>query len=224
MATAIAYFRVSTQAQGKSGLGLEAQEHLVGDFATREGLSIVERYTEVETGTKKRLRPKLDAAIRDAKRRGAVLLIAKLDRLARNVHFLTGLMESGVDFKACDLPMADRFTVHILAAVAEREAELISQRTKDALQAAKARGVKLGNPANLSREARKKGARAMHEAAEQAYRSAASHASLLRDRGLSYRKIAASLNDCGTPTRSGKAWTATLVHRVLSKYTSHVDG
>lgn len=127
----VAYFRVSTQRQGQSGLGLEGQQAAVAAFCEP-----LESFTEVESG-KRSDRPELARAIAACKRLGATLVIAKLDRLARNVHFVSGLMESGVEFIACDNPNANRLTVHILAAVAEDEARRISERTKAALAAAR---------------------------------------------------------------------------------------
>ncbi len=142
----VAYLRVSTDKQGRSGLGLEAQRAaVVRHAAASAGGSIIGEHVEVESGRKKD-RPQLAAALADCRARRAVLVIAKLDRLARNVHFVAGLMESGVEFVASDMPTVNRLTVHILAVVAEEEARMISARTKAALDAAKARGVKLGNP------------------------------------------------------------------------------
>jgi DNA invertase Pin-like site-specific DNA recombinase len=138
----VAYYRV-TQRQGRSGLGLDAQRKAVADHLNGGGWRIVAEFTEIESG-KRSDRPKLAEALKACRVLGATLIIAKLDRLARNVHFISGLMESGVDFTAVDFPQANRLTVHILAAVAEHEAKLISERTKPALAAAKARGVKLG--------------------------------------------------------------------------------
>ena len=137
----IAYYRVSTDKQGKSGLGLEAQRQAVVDFINGNGNKVIAEYTEVESG-KRRDRPELAKALTDCRKHKAKLVIAKLDRLARNVHFISGLMESGVDFVAVDMPQANRLTVHILAAVAEHEREMISQRTKAALAVAKERGVR----------------------------------------------------------------------------------
>jgi DNA invertase Pin-like site-specific DNA recombinase len=141
--TAVAYYRVSTRHQKQSGLGLEAQRHAVEAFAKSRGIEILAEHVEVESG-KKASRPRLNDAIRDAKATKSVLLIAKLDRLARNAHFLLGLMESGLEFTAVDTPSLNRFTATILAAVAEDEARRISERTKAALRAAKRRGKKLG--------------------------------------------------------------------------------
>jgi len=140
----VAYYRVSTRKQERSGLGLEGQEAAVEEYGRRDGGEIVASYLEVETG-KRSDRPELTKAIAHAKRTRATLVVAKLDRLARNVAFTSALMESGVDFVCCDNPTANRLTVHILAAVAEDEARRISERTKTALAAAKRRGVKLGS-------------------------------------------------------------------------------
>ena len=148
--TAIAYYRVSTKRQGRSGLGLEAQREAVARFAAQEGLEVVAEYTEVETGKGSdalEQRPQLAAAIEKAKRLGAVVMVAKLDRLSRDVHFISGLMRSRVRFVVTELGAdADPFMLHVYAALAEKERTLIAQRTRDALAAATARGVKLGNP------------------------------------------------------------------------------
>lgn len=139
----IAYYRVSTTRQGQSGLGLEAQQQAVKQYLNGGNWQILAEFTEIESG-KRNDRPKLAEAIALCKRLQATLVIAKLDRLARNVHFISGLMESGVEFVAVDNPNANRLMLHMLAAFAEHEREQISRRTKDALAAAKARGVKLG--------------------------------------------------------------------------------
>jgi DNA invertase Pin-like site-specific DNA recombinase len=141
----VSYYRVSTTQQGASGLGLEAQREAVARHVAGAGGVIVAEFQEIESG-KRNDRPEIAAALAACRLRRATLVIAKLDRLARNVHFISSLMESGVDFVACDNPHATRLTIHILAAVAEHEREMISQRTIAALAAAKARGVKLGNP------------------------------------------------------------------------------
>src|SRR5256714_3172179 len=141
----VAYFRVSTDRQGKSGLGLEAQRKSVLDYLDGGRWSLVAEFTEIESG-KHNDRPELATALATCKKQKAKLVIAKLDRLSRNLAFIAALMDSGVEFIAVDNPHANKLTVHILAAVAEHEREMISERTKAALQAAKARGVKLGNP------------------------------------------------------------------------------
>lgn len=216
---AIAYYRVSTKQQGKSGLGLDAQKAAILELVRREGMELIGEFTEVETGTGKRLRPQLRSAIEACREKDAVLLIAKLDRLARNVHFLTGLMESGIRFRACDLPEADSFTVHILAAVAQREAELISERTRAALAAAKRRGVKLGSPKGFAPGVQRKGVQARQEAAAAYYSGIVlDHICALRDSGLSYRAIAERLNGAGQRTRTGKLWSPIQVKRVYDRY------
>ena len=214
----VAYLRVSTDKQGASGLGLEAQKAAITAFAANG--SVVATYTEIESG-KRTDRPQLAAALAHAKKIGATLLIAKLDRLARNVHFISGLMESGVQFVAADMPNADRFTLHIMAAVAEQEARAISARTKAALQAAKKRGVKLGgfrggNPA-LSEGARARSIEARRAAATR-------HAARVREaiadldwQAMSLRVLAATLEARGvTTSRGGKTWTAAAVKRALA--------
>ncbi|WP_412030600.1 recombinase family protein [Deinococcus yunweiensis] len=212
---AIAYYRVSRQKQAVSGLGLEAQQANVAAFARVRGYEVIAAYTEVETGTNKRRRPELAAALEDARRQGAELLIAKLDRLARNVHFVSGLMESRVRFTAVDMPEVDTLTVHILAAVAEKEAKMISTRTKDALTAAKARGVTLGTPANLTHAAQLQGARRRPEHAVTVYQLVSGYIHVLRAQGQSYRMIAARLNQEGHRTVTGKRWGAVQVRNVV---------
>ncbi len=137
----VAYFRCSTRKQGQSGLGLEAQREAVKRFIGEDAL--IAEFEEVESGTRAD-RPALDAALRECRLRGATLVIAKLDRLSRSVSFISRLMEEGADFVAVDMPSANRFTLHIMAAMAEQEREMISHRTKAALAAARERGVVLG--------------------------------------------------------------------------------
>ena len=141
----VAYYRVSTERQGRSGLGLEAQQAAVAGFING-GTELVAEFTEIESG-KRNERPALAQALEACRRHKAKLVIAKLDRLSRNLAFIATLMASGVEFVAVDNPHANKLTVHILAAVAQHEREMISQRTKDALAAARRRGVRLGNPA-----------------------------------------------------------------------------
>jgi DNA invertase Pin-like site-specific DNA recombinase len=140
----VAYYRVSTERQGRSGFGLEAQQAAVASFIN-SGTELVAAFTEIESG-KRNERPALAQALEACRRHRAKPVIAKLDRLSRNLAFIAMLMESGVEFVAVDNPHANKLTVHILAAVAQHEREMISQRTKDALAAAKRRGVCLGNP------------------------------------------------------------------------------
>jgi DNA invertase Pin-like site-specific DNA recombinase len=141
----VSYLRVSTQQQGRSGLGLEAQRDAIDKHIRHAGGTLLAEHIEVESG-KKNDRPELTKALAAARATRSTLVIAKLDRLSRNAHFLIGLRDSNVEIVICDMPNADRLTVGIMALVAEKEREMISERTKVALAAAKARGVKLGNP------------------------------------------------------------------------------
>jgi DNA invertase Pin-like site-specific DNA recombinase len=224
----VAYYRVSTSRQGKSGLGLEGQREAVQRYASGVGATIIAEYTEVESG-KRSDRKELLRAIPHAKRSNAVLVVAKLDRLSRNVAFLSALMDSGIEFVCCDNPHANRLTIHILAAVAEQEAVAISERTKAALAAAKARGVLLGSarPGHWDgrEEARKsgmakasaEGVRMIVEAANAAYTDLYGLVMGLRGEGLTLRAIAERLNAMGHTTRRGKPWQATQVMLVLRR-------
>ena len=221
MSSCIAYLRVSTSKQGQSGLGLEAQEATVARFL-RDGDALLRTYVEVESG-KGNDRPQLSAALAECKRTGATLLVAKLDRLSRNLHFISGLMEAGVSFVACDMPNAREFELHIHAALAQHERSLISERTRAALHAAKARGVALG------------GFRGRHltdeERAIGRSRAAAKRRSALRERARtllpivtevcgagakSLRQIAAALNARGLSAPHGGYWQAAQVKRLLA--------
>lgn len=220
----LGYYRVSTNQQGVSGLGLEAQRSAVADFARREGAEIVAHYTEVESGRHDD-RPELAKALAHCRFVGARLVIAKLDRLARRVSFVASLMDSGVDFVACDNPHANRLTVHILAAVAEDEAKRISQRTKDALAAYKARGGALGGRRPgcrpLSPEARRKGQEAGGAAVAKRAAEANAHVrpvvEQLAATGLNYSQIARELNARSITTRRGKSWTHVQVRGLLAR-------
>ena len=211
------YFRVSTARQGQSGLGLEAQQAAVLRFLPADAVRVAD-YVEVESG-RKSARPQLLTAIALAHREDAVLLVAKLNRLARSVAFLATLMESRVRFQAVDLPAADEFTLHILAAVAQKEAAAISSRTRDALAAKKARGFTLGTPANLTPAARANGlvTRQANAQANVQNRQAAQLATLLHATGATLRAIATQLNQSGYCTRRGKAFHPMGVQRLLTK-------
>lgn len=219
----ISYYRVSTRKQERSGLGLEGQKAAVATFAGSNGARVLAEYTEVESG-KRADRPALAKAIAQAKRCRATLVVAKLDRLARNVAFTSALMESGVDFVACDNPHANRLTIHILAAVAEDEARRISERTKAALESAKRRGVKLGAARpecrNLTDKARRKGnkasAAAVKQQADDAYVDLRELFDALRP-AFSYQQIADILNMRGERTRRGKPWTDVAVLRACGR-------
>jgi DNA invertase Pin-like site-specific DNA recombinase len=217
MANLVSYFRVSTQKQGNSGLGLEAQRATVADYAKRAGGMIVAEFTEVESG-KKNSRVQLAEAIAAAKRTGSTLVIAKLDRLARNAAFIFALRDAGVCFVACDIPEANTLTVGIFAVMAQHEAELISTRTKAALQAKKMRGDKLGTPANLTAEARAKGRQAHSRNAgnNQNTVTARGYAQLLRTGGATLRAMADTLNGEGFKTPKGGQFSAVQVMRLLS--------
>jgi DNA invertase Pin-like site-specific DNA recombinase len=212
----VAYLRVSTARQGESGLGLEAQRMAVNNYvATLKGeAAIVRELVEVESG-KKSDRPVLAEAIRECRASGATLLVAKLDRLSRNLHFITALQNSKVDFVAADNPHATPFLIHILVAVAQHEREMISTRTKAALQAARARGVRLGNPHFRT---------AIPKAIEARCRLAADrNRELRRIVGETMQKtglrkladIAEALNLRGIKTNRGCGFTPTHIHRLL---------
>ena len=216
---AVAYYRVSTAKQGASGLGLEAQQEAVRSYCKTGTWVLVDEIVEVESGRNNE-RPALAKALALCRVHGATLIIAKLDRLARNVYFISGLMESGVDFTAVDFPQANRLTVHILAAVAEHEAVLISQRTKAALAAAKARGVKLGNPMSQIAAEASKGARASALVRSLAVEKRRFDLATLMDEakaksGRSLRKIASFLNSKGIRAPKGGQWHPNTVRRLF---------
>lgn len=217
----VVYLRVSTQRQGASGLGIDAQRYAVAQYATRVGGAEIAEYVEVESG-KWADRPQLEAALKQCRLTGAVLVVAKLDRLARNVAFISKLMDGGVEFVACDLPQASRLTLHIMAAMAEHEREQISQRTKAALAAAKRKGVKLGGRrkgAGWRGDSRALGAKATTEMAE-AY--ALSLREVLEDIGpLSLPKTAAELARRRIKAPRNGVWTPTMVSRIRARLAKH---
>lgn len=210
----ISYCRVSTKRQGESGLGLEAQQATVRAFL-KPGDELIAEFVEVESG-KRNDRPKLMEAIDLAKREGATLLIAKLDRLSRNAAFIFTLRDSKVKFQACDLPDANSLTVGIFAVLAQHERETISARTKAALAAKKARGEDWERH-KLTDEARKLGMVARQEKARQNVenRRAAELARLYRQQGMGYQRIADTLNRNGHKTRNGKLFRAMTIRRLL---------
>lgn len=207
-----AYYRVSTTRQGESGLGLQAQQSATTTFLKSNGGVLLGEFTEVESG-KKTDRKMLQRALSECRRTGAILLIAKLDRLARNVHFISGLLQSDVRFIAIDMPNADRFMLHVYAAMAEEEARRISERTKVALKAAKDRGVVLG--ANGRSLAQKRKARANQNA-----KTIGPKIDALKHAGLSYRAISDHLNTIGETTENGNVWHPTTVYRAHNRFRS----
>lgn len=215
----VAYYRVSTKQQGFSGLGLEAQQTAVLAYIKRNGNKIVAEFTEQESG-KKDKRPELLKAISTAKEHNAMLVIAKLDRLSRNVSFISSLMDSKVKFVCCDMPDATELTIHIFAAMAEHERKLISQRTKAAMQALKDRGVKLGTPENLTDEARAKAHASTSRKAREdvSVRHAYHFICPRRVDGMSYQKIADELNAEGYRTRSGLTFHAMQVRNIWKRF------
>jgi DNA invertase Pin-like site-specific DNA recombinase len=215
----VAYYRVSTQKQGRSGLGLAAQRQAVADFLDGGDWKVVAEFTEVESG-KKSDRPELAKALAMCRLHGARLVIAKLDRLSRNAHFLFGLQEAGADFVAADMPNANQLTVGIMAVVAQDEARRISERTKAALQAAKKRGKVLGGFRGFMPTARmsKLAAEALRERTDARAADLAPIIKELQEAGkTSLRAIAAGLNERGIPTARGGEWSSPQVMRILER-------
>lgn len=220
----IVYYRVSTQKQGRSGLGLEAQKAAVLQYLRVRGGIIRAEYTEVETG-KRADRPELLKAIAHARRSKATLIVAKLDRLARNAAFLLTLRDSGLPLVFCDLPDANELTIGIMAVVAQAEAKATSERTKAALAAYKARGGKLGShdprcrslsPATWAK-GQVLGTAAVKERAREAYGDLVPVMRKLREEGLSLNAVAQRLDSQGHTTRGDKPWNAVQVKRVLDR-------
>jgi DNA invertase Pin-like site-specific DNA recombinase len=215
----IAYYRVSRKEQGISGLGLSAQKSSVEKYVTGQEGIILNQYTEIETGTNKRERIEIHKAIQQAKNEGAILVIAKLDRLARNVSFVSSLMDAGIEFLAVDMPSANNFTIHIFSALAEQEAKLISSRTRVALAELKKKGVKLGNPQNLTSEARAKGVNKIKENAMTNDRNRQAQSIILncKEKKMSYREIARYLNELNFKTRYGNQFLAPTVLQLYNR-------
>lgn len=212
MKKAITYYRVSTERQGISGLGLDAQRQAVHDFASANGFLLTDEYIEVESGRKQN-RPVLLQALGECKREQATLLIARLDRLGRNVAFISKLMEAGVDFKAVDNPYAGKLVVHIMAAFAEHERDIISQRTIEALQVAKAKGVVLGKHGRYELSVRNK-----READRFALATKPLLEELQQQEVKTMRGIAEELNRRQIPTyQQGGRWHASTVYQVLKR-------
>ena len=219
MTNAIAYYRVSTDRQGRSGLGLDAQRSAVLDCVRTRGWNLLSEFTEIESG-KRSDRPALLQALNGCRLHRATLVIAKLDRLSRDAHFLLGLDKSGVEFLAVDMPNANRLTIGIMGLVAEEERRMISARTKAALAVARARGVKLGGyrTSNVSELARTRSAQVRSAAAIDLARLVLPVIAQLRSDGVhSLRGIARALNNRGIRTRRGGAWSASAVRLVLDR-------
>jgi DNA invertase Pin-like site-specific DNA recombinase len=224
----IAYLRVSTQKQGRSGLGMEAQQAAVDRHIKLVGGILVATYIEVESG-RRCDRPELARALAHARRSKATLLVAKLDRLSRNLAFLAALLDAGVEVTCCDCPHVNRLTLQIMAVLAEDEARRISERTSAALQALKARGVRLGSarPGHWDgreqkrlqglQKARQRATVAVRAQREDAYSDLLPIVTELRGQGLSLRDIATRLNDQGHTTRRGRSWNPVQVGRVLGQ-------
>lgn len=230
MCQIVAYYRVSTAKQGQSGLGLDAQRDAVMRFASSEGKEVIGEFVEVESG-KVDDRPQLSQALDQCELTGARLVIAKLDRLSRNVAFLANLLDSGVKFVAADNPQANELTIHILAAVAQAERKAISVRTKSALAAAKARGVKLGNP-------RLEEARAKRNVQQSVQKATSARVSAAKERAVkvmraiekasesgagSLQEIADYLNNTAIRTPRGAMWTRAAVSRVIKQAGADFD-
>ena len=211
----VAYYRVSTDTQDKSSLGLDAQRNAVLQYLNGGDWSLAGEFTEIES-SKRNKRPEFARALAVCKRQKAKLVIAKLDRLSRNLAFIATLMESGVEFVAVDNPHANKLTIHILAAVAQHEREMIAQRTKDALQAAKARGVVLGNP-KLD-HVRDRAVASLKADADRFAKNVAPIIREIQSSGVaSHRGIARALNSRGVATARGGEWTAVQVGAILRR-------
>lgn len=213
----VAYFRVSTQKQGQSGLGLQAQQASVASYLNGGAWELIGEFVEVETGKGANAlekRPKLRAALDLCRKQGATLIIAKLDRLARNVHFVSGLLETGCDFVAADMPQANKVMIQMHAVMSEWERDQISARTKAALAAAKARGIRLGiaGKNNLKRniEDRK-------NAADLFATSLSGLIQSFKVSGLSQRAIVEQLNQIGIRTAKGGEWSLVQLQRVMRR-------
>lgn len=214
----IGYIRVSTDKQGDSGLGLEAQKASIERYAQQHGQTVIELFTEVQSGTGRKARPKYHDALDAARRHRGTLIVAKLDRLGRKAADILALQDSGVEFVAVDNPNANRLTIGILAVVAEEEARLISERTRAALQAYKARGGTLGTPENLTPDVRRASNAKRAQEAAQRNRQATSLAVTLRDQGWALQAIADKLTADEFPTAKGGRWTPTAVSRLLRRH------
>lgn len=214
----IGYIRVSTQKQGKSGLGLEAQKRAIRNMVNEDDVLIAE-YEEIESGKNKE-RPKLLEAIQRCKETKATLVIARLDRLSRSLSFISQLMDNEIDFVACDMKHANRFTIQIFGAIAEQEARFISKRTKAALAELKAKGIRLGSPENLTNKSREKSleVRKRNALMNEHNRKATALIAAMRKEKKSFSNIAIELNQSGFKTRRNSSFTAMTVKRLYDRY------
>ena len=216
----VAYLRVSTQKQGYSGLGLEAQREIIQKYLCNK--TPVAEYIEVESGRKKN-RPKLKEALTLCRKDGATLIVAKLDRLARSVSFLSNLLESDVDIVFCDFPQANKMMLHILSAISQYEAELIATRTKSALQAKKARGFKLGNPEHLMEKHEQAIQNSIRTCKDKAdnnpnnKRAVAMLRTLVKEK-YTLQGIADILNREGFVTSQGYSFSKSTVYKLIKRY------
>ena len=220
MTSYVAYLRVSTQKQGYSGLGLEAQKDIINNYL-KDNVPIAE-FVEVESGRKKD-RPKLKQALVLCRKTGATLIVAKLDRLARNVSFLSSLLESDVEIIFCDFPQANKMVLHILSAISQYEAELIAARTKAALKAKKERGFKLGNPEHLLNKHKQ----AIENSSRTCKAKAANNPNNKRAVAMlktlineehSLQEIADILNSEGFVTSKGCSFSKSTVYKLIKRY------
>lgn len=218
----VSYVRVSTKKQERSGLSLDAQKGIIDHYANIEQRQIVKTYIESESGKAMANRPKLQEAIHYCKKYGCVLVVAKLDRLSRNVKDIFTIIEElgEGNFKSCDLPSTDTMTLSIFAGIAQRERELISIRTKLALKEKKKQGVKLGSPQNLTQQARRAGAEANRKKSQETVSNKIAYSiiSSLRKEGISYEKIANELNQTGLKTARGKHYQRATVKMIYDKF------
>jgi DNA invertase Pin-like site-specific DNA recombinase len=221
MSSVVAYYRVSTQRQGRSGLGIEAQRTAIARFAEAEGIVIIQEFTEVETGKGSDAldrRPQLAAALALARQQKSPVIVAKLDRLSRDVAFIAGLMVQRVPFIVAELGAdADPFMLHLYAALAEKERRLISERTKAALTARKNTGVKLGNPPNGAAAAAKGRSVSIQEADRFAQTMLPIIASIQRSGIKSLRGLAIALNNRGVRTARNGQWQVSNVRNLLAR-------
>lgn len=221
----ITYYRVSTKRQGQSGLGLDSQRSIVSDYINKNGGEVLNSYTEIESG-KNDSRPELLSAIEQCKKSGATLLVAKLDRLARSVYFISSLQHSNIDFICCDFPGANKMTISIIASIAEYERDLISSRTKSALKVLKDKGVKLGSPnATFTDEMRQSSLNKRKDKSlnnENNIRAIAYIKSNMNNMTLT--ELTKSLNDNRYYTTTGKEFRVSSVYKIVNsiKYPSHL--